>query len=434
METVRSERRRMAAAPHHALRHRAFGAALRAVAFLLLVMTFSATAQSTREAQRKLDRTKKELNAVAAERRRIEGERGDATRKLRDADERVGASTRALQQAEASLRAQQAELASLQARRTALDRTLGAQRQELARLLRAAYTVGGDAALKLMLSQDTVAESNRMLAYHGYLQRNRAQRIAGLRAELAGLTEVEKRIADTNARLVATRAQRQAEIAQLQRDRKARTQTLAQLDARYEDQRAREKALGRDVKGLERVLADLRAAARRAEAERRAAARAAASAKKPASTTRSSTRSATRRPPPPVIANAQPIRVGGLGWPLSGSLLAGFGGKLPDGRSSQGLLIAAPAGSAVQAVANGKVVFAEWMSGYGLLCIVDHGDGTMSLYANNDGLLRDAGSSVKRGDALASVGNSGGQGVTALYFELRRNGRPVDPRTWLQKR
>lgn len=434
METVRNGRLRIAAAPHHALRHRAFGAALRAVVFLLLVVSFSATAQSTREAQRKLDRTKKELNAVAAERRRIEGERGDATRKLRDADERVGASTRALQQAEASLRAQQAELASLQARRTALDRTLGAQRRELARLLRAAYTVGGDAPLKLMLSQDTVAESNRMLAYHGYLQRNRAQRIAGLRAELAGLTEVEKRIADTNARLVATRAQRQAEIAQLQRDRNARTQTLAQLDARYEDQRAREKALGRDIKGLERVLADLRAAARRAEAKRRAAARAAASAKKPASSTRSSTRSATRRPPPPVIANAQPIRVGGLGWPLSGNLLAGFGGKLPDGRSSQGLLIAAPAGSTVQAVANGQVVFAEWMSGYGLLCIVDHGDGTMSLYANNDGLLRDAGSSVKRGDALASVGNSGGQGVTALYFELRRNGRPVDPRTWLQKR
>jgi septal ring factor EnvC (AmiA/AmiB activator) len=135
-----------------------------------------------------------------------------------------------------------------------------------------------------------------------------------------------------------------------------------------------------------------------------------------------------------VIANAQPIRVGGLGWPLSGTLVTAYGGTLPDGRRSQGVLIAAPAGTAVQAVANGKVVFAEWMSGYGLLCIVDHGNGTMSLYANNDGLLRDAGSDVKRGDAVASVGNSGGQGQSALYFELRRNGQPVDPRAWLQKR
>ncbi|HEX2082572.1 MAG TPA: peptidoglycan DD-metalloendopeptidase family protein, partial [Xanthomonadaceae bacterium] len=141
-----------------------------------------------------------------------------------------------------------------------------------------------------------------------------------------------------------------------------------------------------------------------------------------------------KRPPPPVIAHAQPIRVGGLGWPLSGTLITAYGGALPDGRRSQGVLIGAAAGTPVQAVANGKVVFAEWMSGYGLLCIVDHGDGYMSLYANNDGLLREAGSDVRRGDAVASVGNSGGQGVPALYFELRRNGQPVDPRAWLQKR
>ncbi len=417
---------------------RAFSTGLVLIGLLAMCVSLGAQAQSTRDTQRKLERTKKELNSVAAERRRIEGQRGDTTRKLREADERVGASTRALQQADAKLRAQQGELASLQARRTALDKTLGAQRRELAQLLRAAYTVGGDAPLKLMLSQDTVAEGNRMLAYHGYLQRDRARRIGELRQELAGLTEVEQRISDTNAQLAATRAQRQAEIAQLQRDRKARQQTLAELDERYEDKRAREKALGRDVKGLERVLADLRAAARRAEAERKAAARGAAAAKKSASKAGSSggssTRGSTRRPPPPVIANAQPIRVGGLGWPVSGNLLASFGGTLPDGRSSQGLLIGAPVGSTVQAVANGKVVFAEWMSGYGLLCIVDHGDGTMSLYANNDGLLRDAGADVKRGDAIASVGNSGGQGVVGLYFELRRNGRPVDPRSWLQKR
>lgn len=415
-------------------RLRACGATLRVIGVLLLLVCFTATAQSTREAQRKLERTKKELNAVAAERRKVEGQRGDATRKLREADERVGATTRALQQAEASLRAQQAELASLQDKRSALDKTLGAQRRELAQLLRAAYTVGGDAPLKLMLSQDTVAEGNRMLAYHGYLQRDRARRIAALRQELAGLAEVEKRIADTNARLVATRAQQQAEIAQLERDRETRKQMVAELDERYQDKRSREKALGRDVKGLERVLADLRAAARRAEAERRAAQARAAAAMRSESSGGSTSRGSTPRPPPPTIANAQPIRVGGLGWPLSGNLLASFGGKLPDGRSSQGLLIGAPAGSSVQAVANGKVVFAEWMSGYGLLCIVDHGDGTMSLYANNDGLLRDAGSDVKRGDAIASVGNSGGQGVVGLYFELRRNGKPVDPRSWLQKR
>lgn len=391
----------------------------------LLAVALPAGAQSTRDTQRKLDRAKKELDDVAAERRRIEGQRGEAARKLRELDERVGTSTRALKRVEAELHRQQAELQALQARRGALDTALGAQRRELAQLLRAAYAVGGDAPLKLMLSQDRVADGNRLLAYHGYLQRDRARRIADLRAELAGLTELERRIADASAALAATRQQQQADVARLERDRKLRSSAVAELDQRYQDRRTRERALGRDVKGLQNVLSQLRAAARRAEAERKAAA---------AREARTGSASSGRRPPPPVIANAQPIRVGGLGWPLSGTLVTAYGGTLPDGRRSQGVLIAAPAGTAVQAVANGKVVFAEWMSGYGLLCIVDHGNGTMSLYANNDGLLRDAGSDVKRGDAVASVGNSGGQGQSALYFELRRNGQPVDPRAWLQKR
>ena len=109
------------------------------------------------------------------------------------------------------------------------------------------------------------------------------------------------------------------------------------------------------------------------------------------------------------------------------------GGRLPDGRSSSGVLIGAPAGTVVSAVADGTVVFSEWMTGYGLILIVDHGNGYMSLYAHNDTLLRDAGDRVRRGDAVARVGSSGGHGRPALYFELRRNGQPVDPSTWLQR-
>ena len=106
---------------------------------------------------------------------------------------------------------------------------------------------------------------------------------------------------------------------------------------------------------------------------------------------------------------------------------------MPDGSASSGMLIGAAAGTPVRAVADGQVVFAEWMSGYGLLCIVDHGNGYMSLYAHNDALMKDVGSSVKRGDAVGSVGNSGGQGRPALYFELRRSGKPVNPTVWLRR-
>ncbi|WP_312787629.1 murein hydrolase activator EnvC family protein, partial [Stenotrophomonas indicatrix] len=149
---------------------------------------------------------------------------------------------------------------------------------------------------------------------------------------------------------------------------------------------------------------------------------------------------AAGRPPPPptkvppAVASAPAPKVGGLGWPLSGNLLARYGGKLPDGRTSSGVLIGAPAGSTVTAVADGTVVFSDWMTGYGMILIVDHGNGYMSLYAHNDTLLKDAGARVSRGDAVAKVGNSGGQGVTALYFELRRGGQPVNPDSWLQRR
>ena len=134
-----------------------------------------------------------------------------------------------------------------------------------------------------------------------------------------------------------------------------------------------------------------------------------------------------------MVASAPALKVGGLGWPVSGSLLASYGGRLPDGRSSDGVLIAAPAGTTVKAVADGTVVFADWMTGYGNILIIDHGNGYMSLYAHNDGLLREAGDSVKRGQPVATVGTSGGQEAPALYFELRRNGSPVNPAGWLTR-
>jgi septal ring factor EnvC (AmiA/AmiB activator) len=394
------------------------------------VLAAPAGAQSTREAQRKLEKVNRELKAVAAERRQIEGRRGDASRQLREVDEKVGASTRSLRETEGELARQQAALADLRDKRDALQASLAGQRRELGELLRAAYAVGDDAPLKLMLSQDKVAEANRALAYHRYLQRERTARIGELTTELAELERIEREIAQRQSALDEAKVRQRAQLSELERDRKARSATVAQLDKRYQDRSAREKALGRDAKALGRLLEQLRIAAAKAEAERRAAAEAAARAKQGAPASGGH----KPRPPPIEVAKTAPIQVGGLGWPVSGSLLAGYGGTMPDGRRSSGVLIGAPAGTTVRAVADGTVVFAEWMTGYGLILIIDHGNGYMSLYAHNDALLKDPGVQVKRGDPVASVGNSGGQGRPGLYFELRRNGAPVDPNTWLGKR
>ena len=410
---------------------------------VVLVLAFAAVApapaQSQREAEKKLQRLRGELKDIARERRKLEDARGEAARKLRQADEQVGKSSRSLSETMTSLQREEAALIQLQQQRDDMRQRLASQREQLTALVRASYQMGSDAPLKVLLSQDRVADATRALAYHRYLQGDRARRITSLGTELKALDELERDIAARRAQLDATRNQQRAKIETLTKDRKTNAALTADLDKRYQDRSARAKALGQDARSLETLLANLRAAAARAEAERRAeakrvAAEQAAQKKAAAARTPGSKPVPTHTPPRPAVANASALKVGGLGWPLSGNLLARFGGRMPDGRSSSGVLIGAPTGSTVTAVADGSVVFSEWMTGYGLILIIDHGNGYMSLYAHNESLLRDAGDKVRRGDAVAKVGTSGGQGTPALYFELRRNGQPVDPSSWLQRR
>ncbi|MCE4355340.1 murein hydrolase activator EnvC family protein [Xanthomonas hortorum] len=415
-------------------------AAMLACALLACTLLGSAgaSAQSQREAERKLQQLRDELKTITADRRELEGKRGTAAQQLRQADEKVAKTARALSETESAMREQEQHLGKLQQDRAQLQRGLQTQRVQLAALLRAADQVGRNAPLKVLLSQDTVGDATRRLADHRYVQNARAQRIQALTTQLEALAKVEQDIASRRQALDSARAQQKAQASSLQKDRSQQAVTVAQLDDRYKQRAEREKALGQDAKSLEQLLANLRAAAAKAEAERRAAAkRAAAEAAAQAKRAKTDRPDRSDRPgktPPKVIASAPAPKVGGLSWPVSGNLLARFNATLPDGHTSKGVLIGAPKGSTVSAVADGTVVFSDWMTGYGMILIVDHGNGYMSLYAHNDTLLRDAGASIKRGEAVAKVGSSGGQGVPALYFELRRNGQPVDPSSWLQRR
>ncbi|RRN53751.1 peptidase M23 [Pseudoxanthomonas sp. SGNA-20] len=380
-------------------------------------------------AERELRKVRAELQEIARERRRLEDQRGDAATRLRRAEEQLGRTARELAETEAALQRETEALADLERRRDQLRAGQEQGRRRLAELLRASYALGGQAPLKLLLSQDRAADAQRALAYHRYAQREHARQVQALSASLAELATVEEGIAQRRAELEALRASQQETLAALRRDRGQRAALLAELDSRYQDRQAREKALGQDAKALEQLLKNLRAAAARAAAEKRAAEQRAREQAR-----QSAQRGEAAKPRGPVAAAAPPPKVGGLGWPASGDLLARFGGKLPDGRTSNGVLIGAAAGAPVTAVADGTVVFSEWMTGYGLILIIDHGNGYMSLYAHNDTLLRDVGARVRKGEQVARVGSSGGHGRPALYFELRRDGKPVDPSAWLQRR
>ncbi len=352
-------------------------------------------------AQERLDTLRAQIKTIASEQRALEGERGDATRGLREADATVSLAVRNLRRTEAGIATQELELQALQEKQRALEAGLGEQREALAALVRSAYALGRHEQLKLLLAQDRMSDLARVLAYHRYFQNDRQQRISGLTAELRELAAVAQQITDQQQILEAARQQQQTELTALEAQRGERATVLAALESQFTDRAARLAALGRDEKSVVRLLEQLRDAV--ADIPRQ-------------------------------VDDNRPFasRRGQLGRPLAGTALAGFGGRLPDGRTSDGLLIAGTAGAEVRAAAPGRVAFSDWLKGYGLLLIVDHGDGWMSLYAFNDALLKDVGDWVRAGEPLATVGSSGGQGRPALYFELRRNGQPQDPKPWLR--
>jgi septal ring factor EnvC (AmiA/AmiB activator) len=405
--------------------------AVYALAVCLLAMMAGVHAQDAKDAEQRLQKVRSELRDVATQRRQLEGQRGDASRKLRQADEQVGGSQRSLQQTQEHMQQSATELARLQAERGRHAGDLQTRKAELARLLRAAQAGGDAPALKALLAQDRVEDAVRAVTLASYLQRAQVQRIRALSAEIERIQALETGMTQQQVALDTARKQQATQLSQLQQARQQRAGVLAGIDQQYQDRSAREKALGQDAKALQNLLAQLRAAAARAEREAaRQAAREKAEAERLAKA-QGKHAIPRARTPSPAVASTQ--RVGGMSWPVAGNLLASFGGRLPDGRRSDGVLIAAAAGTPVKAVADGTVVYADWMTGYGNILIVDHGQGYMSLYAHNDGLLREAGDHVQRGQSVATVGSSGGQGSPGLYFELRRNGAPVNPADWLKR-
>ncbi|MFY2763707.1 murein hydrolase activator EnvC family protein [Arenimonas sp. MALMAid1274] len=379
-----------------------------ALALALLLVAPCALAQGAPErakkeaaAQQRLDTLRSQIKAITAEQRAFEGERSQATRALREADAQVSNAVRALRSTEAGIATQELELQKLEARKLTLEAGLVEQREALATLVRSAYALGRHEQLKLLLAQDRMSDLARVLAYHRYFQNDRQQRITGLLAELQQLATVGQQIVDQRQVLEAARLQQQSELTALEGQRTERAAVLATLETTFKDRAARLAALGRDEKSVVKLLEQLRDAV--ADIPRQ-------------------------------VDDNRPFasRRGQLGRPLAGAALAGFGGRLPDGRTSDGLLIAGTAGAEVRAAAPGRVAYSDWLKGYGLLVIIDHGDGWMSLYAFNDALLKDVGDWVRAGEPLATVGSSGGQGRPALYFELRRNGQPQDPKPWLR--
>ncbi len=330
---------------------------------------------------------------------------------------------RALRETDTAIAAGAQQLTELQQQQAQLQSHLAGQRTAIAQLLRATYALGRGSDMRLLLGDEDVARISRALVYSTYFQRDRVQRVQRLMSDLATLQQVETEITGKQQALQVARTERAAQAGTLAGERAAQQKLVAQANAEYQDQAARLTALKQDAQALDTLVATLQKAvedAAREERARVAAARAAA-AKDAARTPRPGRR--TTPPPPIEVASAGANIRGNLPWPASG----------PVTSYGNGVLIKAAGGSDVHAVARGKVIYAGFLRGYGLLLILNHGGGWLSMYGNNEALLHNVGDQVDVGTVLGTASPPTGIN-TGAYFELRQNNQPVDPRRWLGSR
>jgi septal ring factor EnvC (AmiA/AmiB activator) len=365
------------------------------------------------------------LEALKKEIARSETSQNETTESLKAAETAISDANRRLTELGASKDEVDAQLAQLRTEHGQVEQGLARQRRLAARLVHQHYTAAPAGALQALAAGENPNDLARTTTYLGYVARARREILDTLRRDSETLRALERESARRQAELEDIQRVRLAELRRLETERENRKQALAKIAASISRQRQEAGALAKDEARLTRVVEELARmlAARKAKA---------AQQRKPPPPASTDPRPAS--PPPPVLSGNSVFEQlkGRLQMPVRGELVGRFGSPRSDsGLSWRGLFIQAPAGREVKAVAPGRVVFADWLRGFGNLLILDHGDGFMSLYGNNETLIGRIGDPVRGGDTVAIVGASGGNTVSGLYFEMRHQGRPFDPSGWL---
>jgi septal ring factor EnvC (AmiA/AmiB activator) len=352
-----------------------------------------------RKTEEQLQAVKSEIERITREVSSEQVERDRLTRELKAAELSVGRAREILSDVRRERSEGAARRAALAAEKRAREGELGENRAALAGQMRAAYLIGRQEPLKLLLNQKDPALAGRMFAYYGYFGRARAGQIKLIEDDVRRLAELDHELEAEDLKLAELEKEQRAQLTGLEQARTQRSHVLANLEAQSHSRAQNLERLRGQQAGLEKLLRELRAAMERY----------------------------------PVEGNDAFTRLRGkLAWPVSGRLVARFGETRAGGVRWDGVLVATERGAAVKAVCPGRVIYADWLPGLGLLAIVDHGDGYLSLYGHNERLYKAAGEQVAAGDTIAAAGDSGGSPRPELYFEIRKGGKPVDPRPWFK--
>jgi len=359
----------------------------------------SRTESDARKAESELQAVKSEIDRISKEVSGEQVERDRLTRELRAAEISVGKARENLESVRHERAERAARRATLATERREAQANIAKGRVALAGQLRAAYLIGHEEPLKLLLNQKDPVQAGRMFVYYSYFGRARADEIHAIESNVARLDELDTALAAEDAKLADLEKQQRTELALVEQARARRTVVLANLEAESHTRAQNLEKLRTQQAGLEKLLRQLREAMEKF----------------------------------PVEGNDAFAHLRGkLAWPVSGRVIAHFGETRAGGVKWDGILVAAERGAPVRAIYQGRVIYADWLPGLGLLTIVDHGDGYMSLYGHNERLYKAVGDRVSAGDPIASAGDSGGSAKPELYFEIRKGGKPVDPRPWFK--
>jgi len=378
---------------------------------IIAALCAGAATAATAPPKEELSQLRNRIEALQKRLASAEGARAEATDALRDSEHAISESNRTLRDLGAKQREIQTRLSDLQQKGRRAGNDVQTQQQMLARQLYQQYVGNQPDALRLLLNRQDPNQIARDLHYLTYLSRMRADLIRGLRTNIRQLDRLTQETKQQNDELAAVFSEQQTQREKLERDKRARRDVLLKVSRQIESQRHEMSTLQRDEQRLARLVEQIGQVIARSRAD--------------------NLRN-DRVPDSSTDGSAFADLKGKLSLPVRGELKGRFGSPRADGGLSwKGVFITTQPRQEVRAVAAGRVVFADWLRGFGNLLIIDHGGGYMSLYGNNESLFKQVGQPAKGGETVAAAGNSGGNTDNGLYFELRHQGKAFDPLSWV---
>ena len=372
---------------------------------LAVAGSFSQAQENGKDEQQRTEEKREQLRQSIARLqdsiRKTQKEKDSLSAELADSEREIGAIIAHLNRLQQKQQSLGRKLAGLRRRQGDLQQHLETSRRKLALLLRSAYMTGREERLKLFLNQQDPAALSRLLAYHDYISRARTKQLQLLSQDLESLRNLTRQIGEEQSRLDRLHAQQQTRKEQLVKHQQQRKSLLKQVDARLQQQGEKLARWQEDERRLADLLKDLQSALHSLEL--------------------------------PEQKGFRESR-GQLSWPVRGRLRKTFGAQKIGNLRWDGVIIGAKEGAEVRTIHAGRVAWADWLRGYGLLIIVEHGDGFMSLYGNNQSLFKETGDWVEAGEIIAQAGAGEGHAKSGVYFGIRYQGKALNPVRWCKRR